>query len=184
MTVKLTADDIADLHDAHAAALLRYLARRTLEPEVAVDLMAETFARAITQRHRFRGSSHEEAVAWLYAIARNQLADFHRRGHVERAAMARLGMQRRALDEDEHDRIEALIDLRRVQEEVAAALRQLPHAQQEIVRLRVPEERSYAELAALIGITEENARARSSRALRALRDTPTFQRIRERLNHG
>lgn len=69
MTVKLTADDIADLHDAHAAALLCYLARRTLEPEVAVDLMAETFARAITQRHRFRGSSHEEAVAWLYAIA-------------------------------------------------------------------------------------------------------------------
>lgn len=98
--------------------------------------------------------------------------------------MARLGMQRRALDEDEHDRIEALIDLRHVQEEVAAALRQLPHAQQEIVRLRVLEERSYAELAALIGITEENARARSSRALRALRDTPTFQRIRERLNHG
>ncbi|MEV4420827.1 sigma-70 family RNA polymerase sigma factor [Patulibacter sp. NPDC049589] len=174
-----TADHIASLYDRHAPEVLRYLARRTFEPETAVDLVAETFARAVADRRRFRGRTDEELVGWIYAIARNQLTDYLRRGRVEREAMVRLGMQRRSLPDADFDRIEQLIDLQGVRDEVAAALDELTEPQRHVLRLRVLEEQSYVELAARLGTSEQTARARVSRALRALRATPTFIRLGE-----
>ena len=51
----LSADDVAELYDRHAEAILAFMVRRTWDPEVAVDILAETFAVALEGRHRFRG---------------------------------------------------------------------------------------------------------------------------------
>jgi RNA polymerase sigma-70 factor (ECF subfamily) len=174
-----TADQIASLYDRLAPEVLRYLARRTWDPETAVDLTSETFARAIADRRRFRGHTEDELIGWIYAIARNQLTDFLRRGRVEREAMSRLGMQRRPLPDADFDRIEQLFDLQSVRDEVAAALEDLPEPQRHVLRLRVLEEQSYGELAVNLGTSEQTARARVSRALRALRGTPAFTRLGE-----
>lgn len=182
--VQLTPDVIAALYDRHGPQLLRFLARRTLEPEVAVDLLAETFARVVADRARFRGRTDDEAVGWIYAIARNQLTDHQRRGRVEREAVLRLGIRSRPLDEHEHERVERLIDLRAIRDEVAAALEALPEAHREVLRLRVLDERGYPELAAAIGTSEQTARARVSRALRALGATPTFQKLSQEQPHA
>ena len=40
----LSADEVAELYDRHAEAILAFLVRRTWDPEVAVDILAETFA--------------------------------------------------------------------------------------------------------------------------------------------
>jgi DNA-directed RNA polymerase specialized sigma24 family protein len=42
------------LFERHAEDLLRYFARRTLDPEAAAELTAETFAQAFASRRRFR----------------------------------------------------------------------------------------------------------------------------------
>lgn len=180
----LTADKIASLYDAHGPDVLRYFARRTFDPEAALDLLAETFARAIADRERFRGGRDEEAIGWIYSIARNQLTDFIRRGRVERAAMARLGVVMRAPTESELDRVEQLIDLRELRDPVALALDELPSSHQEILRLRVIEERTYKELADHLGISEDSARARVSRALRALRGMPSITQLQEQHDHA
>ncbi len=44
-----------------------FLARRTADPEVALDLWGETFAQAVAGRRRYRGTTDEEAAGWLYA---------------------------------------------------------------------------------------------------------------------
>ena len=88
-----------------------FLARRVYDPEIAVDLMAETFAAAFTVREQFRGSDDADAVAWLYGIARNQLSRFYRRGEVERRALERLAVDRRPLTDPEYERIEELAGL-------------------------------------------------------------------------
>lgn len=111
----LDADDISELYRQHAAAMLRYFARRTCDPEVAADLLAETFARAFEQRRKFTGDSDRELVGWLYAIGRNALTDYLRRGVVEKRALARLRVERPALTDAEYDLIEersTLADLR------------------------------------------------------------------------
>ena len=62
----LDPDSISRLYETHAAVLLRYLARRTLQSDVAIDLVAETFANAFAHRDQFRGETDTEAVAWLF----------------------------------------------------------------------------------------------------------------------
>jgi RNA polymerase sigma-70 factor, ECF subfamily len=165
----LDGDDITRLYDRHAQAMLGFFARRTFSPDAAVDLVAETFASAFADRRRFRARGEDAEAAWLYGIARNRLADFFRRGRVERRAMARLGIERRPLTDAEYDRIEELAGLDDLRELVGAGLASLTSDQREAVQLRVVEERSYPDVASALGVSEQTARARVSRALRALR---------------
>jgi RNA polymerase sigma-70 factor (ECF subfamily) len=182
--VRLTGSDISDLYDRHAPAMLAYFARRTYAPDVAVDLLAETFATAFEDRGQFRGSDAEAAGAWLFSIARHRLADYFRRGQVERRMLGRLGVERRPLTDAEYDRIEELAASHELRRAVAGELAALPIDQREAVRLRVVEERSYEELARSLGISEQTARARVSRALRALRSSPGVAELKEITDHA
>jgi RNA polymerase sigma-70 factor (ECF subfamily) len=164
----LDSDDISRLYEAHAGDVLRFFARRTLQPDVAMDLMAETFAQAFTDRSRFRGSEDGAALAWIFGIARHQLGKYFRRGVVERRAISRLGLEVGSLPDGDYERIEDLAGLRSLRLAVGSGLAALSVAQQEALQLRVVEERSYTELASTLGITEQTARARVSRALRIL----------------
>jgi RNA polymerase sigma-70 factor (ECF subfamily) len=164
----LDPDDISRLYEAHAAELLRFVARRTLQAEVAVDLVAETFAQAFADRAGFRGHSDGEALAWIFGIARHQLSSYFRRGTVERRALVKLGLQLPTLSDLDYERVEELAGLQAQRAAVAEALGDLSADQRKALHLRVVEERSYAELASSLGITEQTARSRVSRALHAL----------------
>jgi RNA polymerase sigma factor (sigma-70 family) len=164
----LDADDLAALYDRHARDLVVFFQRRTYDPEAAVDLTAETFAAAVCDRARFRGSGDAAAAAWLWAIARHQLSGYFRRGRVERRALARIGMERRPLTDDEAERIEQLAGTADQRAEVARGLAALSEEQRRALELRVVEERGYDEIARALRVSEATARQRVSRALRAL----------------
>jgi RNA polymerase sigma-70 factor (ECF subfamily) len=166
--VTLDADAISQLYRDHAHEIVGFCMRRTLDPEVSVDIVAETFAVAFRDRAQFRGHTREEAVGWLYAIARHQLSGYWRRGRVERRALKRLGVERPAMTHEDVERIEELAGTAELRDRVASEMGALRDEHREAVRLRVVEECSYPEVASALGITEENARARVSRALRAL----------------
>jgi RNA polymerase sigma-70 factor (ECF subfamily) len=157
-----------ELWAAHAESLLRFFVRRTMDQEAAVDLVAETFAAAFIGRRRFRGSSDEQVAAFLFGIGRRQLAQWYRRGTVRRRALERLGIERPTLDDESFARIEELARSAPERAAIAEALRRLSAEHQEALRLRVVEERDYGEVAAALGVSEQTARARVSRALRAL----------------
>ena len=92
MSFELDPDSLSALYREHAEAMLVYFARRSYDPQLALDLVGETFARAHARRRRFRGASEVEAGAWLWAIAHNVLSDALRRGRAERRALQRLGV--------------------------------------------------------------------------------------------
>jgi RNA polymerase sigma factor (sigma-70 family) len=166
--VPLEAEDISGLYRRHARGMVGFFARRTYDPEAAVDLVAETFAAAFRDRARFRGAGEQQAVAWLYGIAHHQLSGFYRHGDVERRAVRRLGIERRGLTDPEYERIEELAGLREARRRVAAEIAQLPDDQAAAIRLRVVEELDYDEVAARLGVSEQTVRARVSRGLRAM----------------
>lgn len=155
-------------YDEHAEALLAYLARRVYDADAAFDLMSETFAQAYAGRGRFRGSTEAAAAAWLYKIAKRQLARYLRKGAAERRALARLGIERPYLDDEERERIEELADLQGLRGTLRAELERLSLAERDAIELRVVRELSYREVATRLGVSEEAARARVSRGLRAL----------------
>jgi RNA polymerase sigma factor (sigma-70 family) len=164
-------DDIevyADFYRAHYESILAFLARRVFDPEVAFDLMSETFAKALERRRQFRGSTAQEEQAWLFAIARTELLHYWRSGKIERAAIQRFSITIPRLSDQEFDRIESFSGLTQVGAAAAQALCTLPADQRAAVELRVLKERSYAEVASELSISEPTARARVSRGLRAL----------------
>jgi RNA polymerase sigma factor (sigma-70 family) len=176
--------DITRLYDRHAVTMLAFFVRRTFEPEVAVDLVAETFAAAFVARGRFRGRGEDAEAAWMYGIARNRLADWQRRAGVERRALARLGVERRALTDAEYDRIEELSGLRALSDSLRVGLSELSESHREALRLRIVEEREYADVAVALGVSEQTARARVSRALSALRRTGAVLDLIEEPEHA
>jgi RNA polymerase sigma-70 factor (ECF subfamily) len=160
----------ADVYHAEARRLLVFFARRTFDVEVARDLTAETFAQAFEHRRRFRGSSDAEGTAWLYGIARHQLGRYFRRGVVHQKAVERLGIEVPAIPDDDYQRIVELAGLSDLRHCIATALSGLGPDERQALRLRIVDERSYAEVAATLGVSEQTARARVSRALRRLAD--------------
>lgn len=159
-----------------ADGLLVWFTRRTFDPEAALDLTGETFAKAFLGRRKLRGTDAVAARAWLYGIARHELSRFWRRGRTETRAMRRLGMEREELAPSEQERLERLADLDSLRTAVATALEYVPPDQVEAIKLRVVEELPYPELADRLGVSEQAARARVSRGLRRLAELLDLQR--------
>lgn len=66
------------LYDRYFALVYHYIARRVGDPEIAEDLAATVWERALTaiERYELRGVPF---AAWLYRIAGNLVANHHRR---------------------------------------------------------------------------------------------------------
>ena len=152
----------------HVEALLAYFARRTRDAELAADLTAETFAAALAGAHRHRPDKGP-AVAWLYGIARRQLAHAARKGAVEDRARRRLGMAPLQLTDEALERVEALATADASAALIREGLEALPADQREAVLARVLEEQDYAEIASHARTSESVVRKRVSRGLAGLR---------------
>ena len=153
-TVKpLEGEGFAALYAKHADPLAVWLARRTLDPETAIDLAAETFAQAYLSRRRFRGGTEASAAAWLYAIARHQLSRYHRKGKAERRALGRLGVDVPAAEPEDLERLERDADLASLRTKLDGALQEISDEQRAAVSLRIVEELSYPDVAARLGTT-------------------------------
>ena len=153
------AEAFGAFYERYAEDVLRFFARRTLDSESAAELTAETFAQAVVSRTLFRPRGLGGA-GWLYAVARHQLARFHRRGEVAARARRRLGLPERAISEDDYERIEELMDLEGMRRQIAGAYRLLSGEQRDAVTLRVVEGRPYPEVAVALSCSEQAARAR------------------------
>jgi RNA polymerase sigma-70 factor (ECF subfamily) len=169
----------SNVYSATARGVLAYFVRRTYDVEVAADLTAETFACAFEGRETFRGSTDDELASWLYGIASHQLSRYARKGKVERKAIERLAIRVPEVAPDDHERILELAGLSDMRTQVARAFSSLPSRQRAALRLRVIEECSYREVADTLGISEQSARARVSRALSRLADAPDLSTPRE-----
>jgi RNA polymerase sigma-70 factor (ECF subfamily) len=156
-------DAFGIFYDRHARTVLGYFARRTGDPQVAADLTAETFASAISAQHRYRPTG-APALAWLFKIAGRRLADYERRGAVERRMRRSLAMGTPRVAPEDAAMIGMLAD-----DAAVVLLAELPAEQRDAIAAHVIDERDYAELAASWQLTEAAVRQRVSRGLSALR---------------
>ncbi len=163
----LSARDAASFerfYTRHVESLLGYFARRTRDPELAADLCAETFAAALTGRHRYRPEAGA-ATAWLYGIGSKKLADAQRRGYAEQRARRKLGMERIELTDDDVARIERLGEA----DEARVLLGRLAPEQRDAITAHIIEDRPYDEIAAELDTSQAVVRKRVSRGLAAIR---------------
>ncbi|WP_225853772.1 RNA polymerase sigma factor [Micromonospora sp. AMSO31t] len=138
--------DLAGLFDRYARELLRYCSRR-VGPQLAEDVVAETFLLAHEHRDRY-DSSRGELLPWLYGIATNLLRR-HRR--VEVRAL-RLAARAESETEGPSRRTAERIDGERTVARLAGVLAGLPRRQRDVLLLYAVAELEYAEIAAALDI--------------------------------
>lgn len=173
------------LYVRHSVELLGYFARRTFDAQVAMDLTAETFATALEEQEKCRAHTSRSRRAWLYGIAHHRLADFYRDGATESRAARRLSVETPQLSDESIERVEQMADLASARRLIADAIEGLSGQHRDALQLRVIEERSYGDVAAELGVTEQTARARVSRALSNLREVLDGDRdvLKEAIEH-
>jgi RNA polymerase sigma-70 factor (ECF subfamily) len=141
----------------------RLALRLTHDPDCAEDLTQDTFLRAWKQRHLLREPG--AVRVWLFRILINLWRDqMRRRSPGSRAAFLPLDQPGRSLRPDQ----QAILaeDARRALE----ALDQLPARQREVLYLSACEELTGAEVAAVLGISVEAAKASLCQARKKLRE--------------
>lgn len=143
----------------HSASLLATLVSFLGNREDAREVFQETWLRAYQHLARLRDPARLRA--WLVSIALN-LARARRRRPVEQV----LAEEHVPHLCDEGGELEHDEELAALRQHMAA----LPARQREVVDLRVNHELSHAEIAALLGISEEASRANYYQGLRRLKD--------------
>jgi RNA polymerase sigma-70 factor (ECF subfamily) len=148
----------AELYDACADRMYRYLLVRVGSRETAADLLQTVFLRAVKNRRRF--GNVKNPVAYLFQIARNEAA---RMWHAHRREPDAESLEQAGVDlstETGHgDDLEA----------IAAALTRLAPADREIVELKTYGGLTFQEISTLLSMPLGTVTTRYRRALESLR---------------
>ncbi|WP_433178391.1 RNA polymerase sigma factor [Actinoallomurus sp. CA-150999] len=158
-------DAFAGLFDRYSAMLYRYAVKR-LGPEVAEDLVGETFLVAFQKRHRY-DPGRADARPWLFGIITKLISRHHRRESARYRALERALPEQAA--EDPVERALADIAARSVRPELTSALAELSRGDRDVLLLIAWADLSYEETATALGIPIGTVRSRLNRARRKVR---------------
>lgn len=135
---------IAALYVEFGAELRRFILGVVRDPELASDVLQATFTKAFELGHTARPSSIK---GWLFRVALNEALANRRRRALGEHAIRRRGASPSRTGERPDDNL-----LRReTVERVRAVLATLPDEQRRVVRMRIYEEKTFAEIAQEIG---------------------------------
>ena len=151
---------------AHRPALYRHALRKLSDHAAAEDAVQETFMRAYKSRTRV--DDDWQLRPWLHQICANVCIDEANRRRKESHKTSRwaiVDMPSRGIAPE----LEKELGLDADHSEMTAAILSLPANYQEALSMRYVEELDYDEIAEILDISEENVRARVSRASKAVR---------------
>lgn len=152
--------DLKRLFLKHAKTLQGLLTRKVRDPQLAADLVQESFLRLAEQQSRER---IDNTPAYLYRTAHNLMIDHMRQ------------QQRRKTDSVPHEALEGIVEDSPGLEETTAteqhmrrlreALAQLPARTQEVFRLNRLEGLTHAEVARQLDISDSSVQKHLAKAL-------------------
>lgn len=155
-----------DLYDRHAETVHSFALARVHAGDAALEVTAETFARAWFASGRFRDRRSGTALPWLFGIAANVIRESARRHRLATDATDRLGIVL-GVDRKQISPEQSWVD--GLDLDLDQALASLPDNQRVAVLGRVVDDTSYEELAHSLDCTPQTARSRVSRGLSHLR---------------
>ncbi len=153
--------EFASLYDAHVRDIYRYLYYRTQHRETAEDLTSHVFMKALDKFSSY-DKTRGTFIAWLYRIAKNALIDHYR------ASRETLDIEDVWDLQSDTDVVRDAEALERV-EKLRPYLQALPKDQRELLLLRLWDGLSYAEIAVIVGKSEDACKMAFSRVVAKLR---------------
>jgi RNA polymerase sigma-70 factor (ECF subfamily) len=153
------------LYERYVGRIYNYIYYRTGNNDDAEDLTARVFYRAMRHIHNYRDRGLPIS-AWLYRIAHNLVANWHRDN--SRRKEIPLDESLAGRHNGEHPEHELLQNEER--ERLVRVIRCLPSDRQQLVILKFTEHLSNAEIGQIMGRTEGAVKSLYHRTLIALRD--------------
>jgi RNA polymerase sigma-70 factor, ECF subfamily len=151
-----------ELYNAYVHDIYRYIFYRVGHAELAQDLTAEVFLRAVEGLVRFQ-DRQVPLLAWLYRIAHARVVDHYR--HAQRVGQ-----------EDDIESVDLTVDedldsdlmITYQQQQIRAAIYKLPTDQQQVIVLRFIEGYNIQQTADALGKTPGAVKMIQRRALQAM----------------
>jgi RNA polymerase sigma-70 factor (ECF subfamily) len=153
--------NIQTLFETHHDEIYRYLWRQCFDDALAQDIVQDTFLKALNKLDGLH--NHSNLRAWLYRIATNTLHDHWRREN--RQPMVALDERLAAAGS-----IESGYEQREMLASVAAAITHLPEKQRQSLILARYQDLSYDDIAVVLDISPDAARANVYQATKKLRE--------------
>jgi RNA polymerase sigma-70 factor (ECF subfamily) len=158
------------LFDENYEAISRYCLRRLPLADVN-DATAEVFVVAWKKIEHVPAG--EEALPWLYGVARNVVHNTQRSTRRQVRLAGRLSSLARSNEEGP----ETVVVRHQHDQLVAEAVERLRPKDREVLRLRAQEGLTSGEIAVVLGISPEAAKKRVTRALARIRKSPALQEL-------
>lgn len=149
------------IYTKHFDGIYRFLSKLCDDPGLCEEMTQETFYQAYISLHRYNGKC--ELFTWLAAIAKNTYFKYLRKNKI-----LHLDLELAVLP-DETSSPEYILEKRLEAAQVREAVRKLPQKYRDVIILRIYAERPYAEVARLLGITDNSAKVMFHRAKEILR---------------
>lgn len=150
------------LYDRYIEKIYRFIYYKTFSKEVSEDLVSDVFTKAFGKIGSY-DTGKGSFSAWLYRIARNAVIDHYR----TKKATTPIEDE---FDLGTDDRTPEALDALRTLAHVTEYMETLTPKQREIITLRVWEEKSYREIAEIVGGSEDSVKMAFSRSIRELRE--------------
>lgn len=170
---KTDRDAFGLLYERHVTAIYRYVYYRVGSVEDAEDLTARVFARALKHVHNYNDRG-VPFTAWLYRIAHNVVANFHRDNSRHPAVPLDEVDELRSHAHESHDGDDSdhdqRIDSERERERLLRAIRLLPEERQHLIVLKFVEQMQNAEIGQIMNRSEGAIKSLYHRTLLQLRE--------------
>ena len=155
----------ASLYDTYLERIYRYIYFRVADAEIAEDITSQVFLKAWEKLGSFQvGSS--PFVAWLYRIAHNLVANWHR----DRSRRQEIPINDLPVLPAKGDHPETTLVRTEEQDALLRLIRRLPPERQNLLILKFVENMSNAEIGQIMGRSEGAVKSLYHRTLLALRD--------------
>ena len=164
---KQNPEAFGSLYERYVGAIYRYVYYRVGNTEDAEDLTARVFMRALKHVHNYNDRGVPFS-AWLYRIAHNVVANFHRDN--SRHPSVPLDDAQMELHGAHHDDADSKIDVDRQRDRLIRAIRLLPEDRQQLVVLKFVEQMQNADIGQIMNRSEGAVKSLYHRTLAQLRE--------------
>ncbi|GIW93828.1 MAG: RNA polymerase sigma factor SigL [Pirellulaceae bacterium] len=160
---KLDPERVSGAYEAYAEPLRKFLTGLLRDPTLAQDVLQTTFARLVERGSAVRPEAWR---AWLFQVAYREAMVVKRRTKTHQEASRRWVEQR--VTGDPTDLLAPLISAETV-ETIRTAVEKLPEAQQQVLKMRVYEGKTFAEIAAELQVPLGTVLSRMRAAVQKLK---------------
>lgn len=163
---RLSRDQVEGLHRAHEADVRRFLVGVLRDLDLAEEALQQTFVKVIERGHE---ASEGTFRGWIFRVAFHEALQLRRRRGTYGRALDRLAPEVAAAAVGPRDPADRAHD-RELLDHARRAVAALPESQREVLRMRLQEGRSFAEIARALDIPLGTALTRMRLATAKLRE--------------